>query len=59
MKKILLSALMVFLSTGIGLCANSVFDSMDKAVEVKLAPAIKTAANTQTATQTTKSAGCT
>lgn len=48
MKKFLISALALALSTTI-VMADNVFDSMDKATEVKLAPAIKTAPQTQEA----------
>lgn len=41
MKKLLISAILLGLSTTMVL-ADNVFDSMDKATEVKLAPAIKT-----------------
>ena len=41
MKKFLISALTLTLTTTV-VMADSVFDSMDKATEVKLAPAIKT-----------------
>lgn len=42
MNKFLVSTLVLFL-TATSVFADSVFDSMDKATEVKLAPAIKTA----------------
>ena len=48
MKKFLISSLMLVLSTTT-VMADDVFDSMDKAVEVKLAPAIKTTTQTQEA----------
>ena len=54
MKKFLISALMLTLSTTI-VMADNVFDSMDKATEVKLAPAIKTAAPTETAVKNVNS----
>ena len=46
MKKLLISAFMLTLSTTI-VMADNVFDSMEKATEVKLAPAIKTTSQTQ------------
>ncbi|MBR5304739.1 MAG: hypothetical protein IKU37_07945 [Candidatus Gastranaerophilales bacterium] len=46
MKKILISAFILTLSTTITM-ADNVFDSMEKATEVKLAPAIKTTSQTQ------------
>ena len=48
MKKFLISALMLTLSTTI-VMADNVFDSMDKATEVRLAPAIKTTTQTEAA----------
>lgn len=53
MKKFLILAL--FLSMGTVFADDSVFDSMDKATEVKLAPAINTATQTQTQTKNVNS----
>ena len=54
MKKLLISAFALALSTTI-VMADNVFDSMDKATEVKLAPAIKTAPQVQEAVKNVNS----
>lgn len=46
MKKFLISAVVLTLTTAFAM-ADGVFDSMDKAVEIKLAPAIKTSTQPQ------------
>ena len=46
MKKVFLYSLTLFLTTTSVFALDTVFDSMDKATEVKLAPAIKTNSNT-------------
>ena len=51
MKKVLLYSLSVFAISSCAFALDTVFDSMDKATEVKLAPAIKT---NSTAAATTK-----
>ena len=50
MNKFLVSTLVMVLATSTVFAADSIFDSMDKATEVKLAPAINT---TKTTTQST------
>ena len=50
MNKFLVSTLVMVLATSTVFAADSIFDSMDKATEVKLAPAINT---TKTTTPTT------
>lgn len=54
MKKLLISALLLGLSTTMVL-ADNVFDSMDKATEVKLAPAIKTTATNESSVKNVNS----
>jgi len=54
MKKVLISAIILGLTTTITM-ADNVFDSMDKPTEVKLAPAIKTTPQTQTAVKNVNS----
>lgn len=54
MKKYLITTLALIMSAAIA-NADGVFDSMDKAQEVKLAPAIKTETKTTPATNTTSS----
>lgn len=53
MKKFLISAVLLSL-TSVAM-ADNVFDSMDKPTEVKLAPAIKTAPQTETAVKNVNS----
>jgi len=48
MKKYILTTLAIVLSAQGVFALDNVFDSMDKATEVKLAPAIKTTTNTNT-----------
>ena len=48
MKKYILTTLAIILSAQGVFALDNVFDSMDKATEVKLAPAIKTTTNTNT-----------
>ncbi len=48
MKKLFLYSLALVISVQSAFALDTVFDSMDKATEVKLAPAIKTNSNTQT-----------
>ena len=54
MKKFLISTLILGLATTVAM-ADNVFDSMDKATEVKLAPAIKTTTQTETAVKNVNS----
>lgn len=54
MKKLLISTLVLGLTTTFAM-ADSVFDSMEKPVEVKLAPAIKTETQTQSAVKNVNS----
>ena len=54
MKKFLISTLVLGFSTTF-VMADNVFDSMDKATEVKLAPAIKTTPQTQTSVKNVNS----
>ncbi|MBQ4646150.1 MAG: hypothetical protein IJB79_02260 [Candidatus Gastranaerophilales bacterium] len=54
MKKLLISAMVLGLSSAM-VFADNVFDSMDKATEVKLAPAIKTTPQTQEAVKNVNS----
>ena len=54
MKKFLISTLILGLATTVAM-ADNVFDSMDKATEVKLAPAIKSTTQTETAVKNVNS----
>lgn len=50
MKKALLYSLTILMTTSCAFALDTVFDSMDKATEVKLAPAIKTNSSAQATT---------